>query len=67
MSDYSIVQRAHKNFSKEIKDINTRLKSNCLGNGVIFFESCLNNNKLHLIKIGTQFFSQNNLRSPEGR
>ena len=52
----SIVQRAGKYFSREIKDINTRLKSYCLGKGLIFVdnssidESWLNNSKLHLSK-----------------
>ena len=65
----SIVQRADKDYSKEIKDINTRLKSYCLGKGLIFVdnsnidESCLNNSKLHLSKKGTQLLSQNILRS----
>ena len=68
----SIVQRADKDYSKEIKDINTRLKSYCLGKGLIFVdnsnidESCLNNSKLHLGKKGTQLLSQNILRSLEG-
>ena len=68
----SIVQRADKDYSKEIKDINTRLKSYCLGKGLIFVdnsnidESCLNNSKLHLSKKGTQLLSQNILRSLEG-
>ena len=67
----SIVQRADKDYSKEIKDINTRLKSYCLGKGLIFVdnsnidESCLNNSKLHLSKKGTQLLSQNILRSLE--
>ena len=58
----SIVQRADKDYSKEIKDINTRQKSYCLGKGLIFAdnsnidESCLNNSKLHLSKKGRQFF-----------
>ena len=56
----SIVQRADKDYSKEIKDINTSLKSYCLGKGLIFVDnsnidkSCLNNIKLHLSKKGTQ-------------
>ena len=67
-----IVQRADKDYSKEIKDINTRLKSYCLGKGLIFVdksnidESCLNISKLHLSKKGTQLFSQNILRFLEG-
>ena len=68
----SIVERADKGYSKEIKNINTRLKSYCLGKGLIFVdnsnidESCLNNSKLHLSKKGTQLLSQNILRSLEG-
>ena len=68
----SIVQRADKDYSKEIKDINTRLKSYCLGNGLIFVdnsnidESCLSNSKLHLSKKGTPLLSQNILKSLEG-
>ena len=67
----SIVQRADKDYSKEIKDINTRLKSYRLGKGLIFVdnsniaESCLNNSKLHLSKKGTQLVSQDILRSRE--
>ena len=50
----SIVQRADKDCSKEIKYIYTRLKSYCLGKGLIFVdnsnidESCLNS-KLHYL------------------
>ena len=68
----SIVQRADKDYSKEIKNINTRLKSYCLGKGLIFDdnsnidESCPNNSKLHLSKEDTQLLSQNILRSLEG-
>ena len=68
----NVVQRAGKDYCKEIKDINIRLKSYCLGKGLIFVdhsnidESCLNNNKLHLSQKGTQLLSQNILRSPEG-
>ena len=46
---FSIAQRADKDYSKEINDINSRLKSYCLGKGLIFVdnsninESCLNN------------------------
>ena len=65
LSFYSIVRKAHKDYSKETKDINTRLKSYCLGKDLIFAdnsnidESCLNNHKLHLIKKGTQLLSRN--------
>ena len=68
----SIVERADKDYSKEIKDINTRWKGYCLGKGLIFVdnsnidESCLNNSKLYLSKKGTQLLSQNILRSLEG-
>ena len=68
----SIVQRADKDYIKEIKDINTRLKSYCLGKGLIFFdnsnidESFLNNSNLHLSKKSTPLLSQNLLRSLEG-
>ena len=68
----SIVRRAEKDYSKEIKDINTRLKSYYLGKDLIFVdnsnidESCLSNSKLHLSKKGTQLLSQNILRSLEG-
>ena len=68
----SIVQGADKNYSREIKDINTRMKSYCLGKGLIFVdksnihESCLNNGKLHLSKKGSQLLSHNILRSLEG-
>ena len=68
----SIVQRADKDYIKEIKDINTRLKSYCLGKGLIFVdnsnidESFLNNSNLHLSKKSTPLLSQNLLRSLEG-
>ena len=64
----SIVQRADKDYSKEIEDINTSLKSYCLGKGLIFVdnsnidESCINDSKFHLSKKGTQLLSQNLLR-----
>ena len=68
----SIFRRADKDYSKEIKDINTRLKRYRIGKGLIFVddssidESCLNNSKLYLSKKGTQLLSQNILRSLEG-
>ena len=68
----SIVQRTDTSHSKKIKDISTRLKSYCLGKGLIFVdnsnidESCLNNNKLHLSKKGTQLLTQNILISLDG-
>ena len=68
----SIAQRADKDYSKKIKDIYTRLKSYCLGKGLIFVhnsnigESCINNNKLHLSNKGAQLLSKNVLRLIEG-
>ena len=68
----SIFQRTDKDYSKKIKDINTRLKSYCFGKCLIFVDnsnidqSCLNNSKLHLSKKGKKLLSQNNLRSLEG-
>ena len=68
----SIVQRADKGYSKEIKDINTRLKSYCLGNGMTFVEisniykSYLNNSQLHLSEKVSQLLSQNILIFLEG-
>ena len=70
---FSIVQRADKDYSQEIKNINTRLNSYCLGKGLIFVDSSntdksfLNNRKLHLSKKGTHSLSQNILRSLEGK
>ena len=69
LSFYSIVRKAHKDYSKEIKDINTRLKSYCLGKGLIFADNsnideyCLSNHKLHLIEKDMQLLSQNILKS----
>ena len=60
----SIVQRVDKDYSKEMKDINTRLKSHCLGKGLIFVDNsnfeeyCLNNSKLHLIKKVHNYFQR---------
>ena len=68
----SIAQMADKDYSKEINNIYPRLKSYCLGKGLIFVdnsnidESCLNNSKFHLSKKGTQLLLQNILRSLEG-
>ena len=48
----SIIQKANKDFSNEIKKTNIKLKNYCLGKGFIFVdndninESCLNNSKL---------------------
>ena len=49
-----IIQRTDKDYSKENKDINTRLKCYCLGKDLIFVdnsnigESLLNKSKFHL-------------------
>ena len=65
----SIIQRADKDFSNEIKETNIKLKNYCSGNGFIFVdndninESCLNNSKLHLNKKGTQRLAKNILSS----
>ena len=64
----SIIQRADKDLSNEIKETNIKLK-NCLGKGFISVdndninESCLNNSKLHLDKKGTQRIAKNILSS----
>ena len=61
----SIMHRSHKDFSKEISELNVKLKKYCLGRGFIYIdndninESCLNNSKLHLNKKGTSLFSKN--------
>ena len=61
----SIVHRSDKDFSKEISELNVKLKKYCLGRGFIYIdndninESCLNNSKLHLNKKGTSLFSKN--------
>ena len=59
----SIVHRSDKDFSKEISELNVKLKKYCLGRGFIdndnINESCLNNSKLHFNKKGTSLFSKN--------
>ena len=65
----SIIQRADKDFSNQIKETNIKLKKFCLGKGFIFVdndninESCLNNSKLHLNKKGTQRLAKHTLSS----
>ena len=65
----SILHRSDKDFSKEISELNVKLKKYCLGREFIYIdndsvnESCLNNSKLHLNKKGTNFFSKNVLTS----
>ena len=60
----SIVHRSDKDFSKEISELNVKMKKYCLGRGFIYIdndninESCLNNSKLHLNKKGTSLFSK---------
>ena len=39
LSFSSIVQRAYKDYSKEMKDVNTRIKSYCLGKGLIYVDN----------------------------
>ena len=59
---YSIKHRSDKYVSKEISELNVKLKKYCLGRGFIYVdndninEACLNNIKLHLNKKGTNFF-----------
>ena len=61
----SIVQGSDKDFSKEISELNVKLKKYCLRRGFIYIdndninESCLNNSKLYLNKKGTSLFSKN--------
>ena len=65
----SIMYRSDKRFSKEISELNVKLKKYCLGRGFIYIdnnnvnESCLNKSKLHLNKKGTNFLSKNILTS----
>ena len=72
LSFSSIIQRAYKDYSKEIKDVHTRLRSYCLGKSQIYVDnsntdkSCLNNSKPYLSKKGTQLLSQNILILLEG-
>ena len=61
----SIIQRADKDFSNEIKETNIKLKNYCLGKGFIFVDNdnineyCLNNSKLYLNKKGTKRIAKN--------
>ena len=61
----SIIHRSDKDFSKEISELNVKLKKYCLGRGFVYVDnvntdkSCLNNSKLHLNKKGTNLFSKN--------
>ena len=61
----SIMHWSEKKFSKEINELNVKLKRYCLGRGFIYVEnvnineSCLNNSKLHLNKKSTNLFSKN--------
>ena len=61
----SIMNRSDKGFSKEISELNVKLKTYCLGRGFInddnknINESCLNNSKLDLNKKGTNLFTKN--------
>ena len=61
----SIMHWSEKNFSKEISELNIKLKKYCLGRRFIYVEnvniseSCLNNSKLHLNKKSTNLFSKN--------
>ena len=54
----SILNRSDKDFSKEIRELNVKLKKCCLDRGFIYVdndninESCLNNSKLHLSQKG---------------
>ena len=58
-----IINRSDKDFSKEICELNLKLKKYCLGRGFVYVnndninESCLN--KLDLDKKGTNLFSKN--------
>ena len=61
----SIMNRSDKGFSKEISELNVKLKTYYLGWEFIYVdndninESCLNNSKLHLNEKGTNLFSKN--------
>ena len=65
----TITHICDKDFSKEICELNVKLKKYCLGRRFIYIdngnvnESCLNNSKLHLNKKGTNLFSKNILTS----
>ena len=65
----SIIDQSNKDFSKEISELNFRVKKYCLGRRFIYVdnsninESCLKNSKLHPNKKDTNFFSKNFLTS----
>ena len=66
---FSVTRRSDKEFSKQISEMNVKLKNFCLGKGFIYIdndsinESCLNDSKLHLNKKSTNLFSRNVLTS----
>ena len=59
----SLMNRSGKDFSKEISELNDKLKKYCLGRGFIYVdnyninESCLNNRKLHFNQKCANLFS----------
>ena len=61
----SIMHRSDKDISKEISELNVKLKKYCLGGEFIYIDNgninefSLNNSKLHLNKKGTSLFSKN--------
>ena len=65
----SIIHICDRDFSREISELNVKLKKYCLGGGFIYAdndninESCLINSKLHLNKEGTNLLSKSILTS----
>ena len=65
----SIMHRSDKDFSKEISELNVKLKRYYLGKGFIYIdnanvnESCLNDSKLNINKKGTNLLFKNILTS----
>ena len=65
----SIIHISDRDFSREISELNVKLKKYCLGRGFIYAdndninESCLINSKLHLNKEGTNLLSKSILTS----
>ena len=65
----SIIHISDRDFSREISELNVKLKKYCLGRGFIsadndnINESCLINSKLHLNKEGTNLLSKSILTS----
>ena len=61
----SIMHRSDKYFTKEISELNVKLKKYCLGRGFIYVdndninESCVKNSKLHFNKKSINLFSKN--------